>query len=219
MDRKKMLCWLFKEKKSGEKRASIAASEKKLGANACWSQESERDARSICSSYCRIFLSRPNWKFRCVCLWMCWLGSAPLRTSHSKSYGWWFSYSFFQTHTWFNSNSIFFCFLPFVLFRHHTILFSLCFGEGTFSLFIFFFLKREFSFFCSPFVCMQGGFFTLFLSWENVWCVYMYNNIGEVLLYDCKTFLFAATQSKERQEHFFPSSYFACCGKRNFFPQ
>lgn len=121
---KKKLCWLFKEKKSGEKRASIAASEKKLGANACWSQESERDARSICSSYCRIFLSRPNWTVWCVCVWMCWLGSAPLRTSHSKSYGWWFSYSFFQTHTWFNSNSIFFLLLAFcpVSSSYHSVL-------------------------------------------------------------------------------------------------
>lgn len=96
----------------------------------------------------------------------------------------------------------FFCFLPSVLFRHHTILFSLCFGEGTFSLSIFYFLKREFSFFCSPFVCMQGVF-SLFFYRERTCDAYMYNNIGEVLLYDCKTFLFAATQSKERQEHFF----------------
>lgn len=175
MDREKNVCWLFKEKKSGEKRASIAAREKKLGANACWSQESERDARSICSSYCRIFLSRPNWTFRCVCVWMCWLGSAPLRTSHSKSYGWWFSYSFFQTHTWFNSNSIFlFCFLPFVLFRHRTILFSLCFGEGTFSLSIFYFLKREFSFFLFS-ICLYARrfFLSFFIVRERVMRVYV----------------------------------------------
>lgn len=135
----KKLCWLFNEKKSGEKRASIAASEKKIGANACWSQESKRDARSICSSYCRIFLSRPNQTFWCVCVWMCWLGSAPLRTSHSKSYGWWFSYSFFQTHTWFNSNSIFFLLLAFcpVSSSYHSVLSLLWRGNFFFIHFLF----------------------------------------------------------------------------------
>lgn len=120
------------------------------------------------------FLSRPNWTVWCVCVWMCWLGSAPLRTSHSKSYGWWFSYSFFQTHTWFNSNSIFFCFLPFVLFRHHTILFSLCFGEGTFSLSIFYFLKREFSFFLFS-ICLYARrfFLSFFIVRERVMRVYV----------------------------------------------
>lgn len=198
----KKLCWLFNEKKSGEKRASIAASEKKIGANACWSQESKRDARSICSSYCRIFLSRPNQTFWCVCVWMCWLGSAPLRTSHSKSYGWWFSYSFFQTHTWFNSNSIFlllaslscFVIIPFCS------LFAL---EREFFLYPFFISWRGNSpfFVIHLFVCKE--FFSLFFYRERTCDAYMYNNIGEVLLYDCKTFLFAATQWKERQEHFF----------------
>lgn len=100
---------------------------------------------------------------------------------------------------------------------YHSVL-SL-FWRGNFFFIHFLFLEEGILlFFYSPFVCVQGVFSLFFLS-ERTCDAYMYNNIGEVLLFDCKTFLFAATQSKERQEHFFPSCYFACCGKRTVFPQ